>query len=237
MNFRFARISSLVLAFALSIILITEAKAASPMSISYEYSQGIYPAGSSFYLQTGTATYQEWSDSMRVRVNFNVTKKEMDSLYSNLKWYAFTGIEVAKIKAYNRGGDQVTLEINGKSTTKSNAGQSAVKGSFSKWRYEKVTSNLKSFVQKKVALHNVTYKLDLENASNYGVRVAVNDAEVQMHAGKGSVSLLPGKHTILVGLYDGKDAIVSAEAVEVNVPASKEARIRVGDKNIFIIPE
>lgn len=237
MKLRFISPIGLAMTFVLGLLLATNAEAAAPLSISYEYGQGLFPAGSSFYLQTGTATYQEWSDSMRVRVNFNVTKKEMDNLYANVKWYGFTGIETAKIKAYDRGGDQVTLTVNGKTTTKSNAGQSTIKGSFSKWRYEKVVSNLKSFTQKKLASHYISYKLDLETTSNYGVRVAVDDKEVKMHAGKATVSLLPGQHTILVGLYDSKDNIVEAEAAQIRVPDANVAHIRVADKNIFILQE
>ncbi len=237
MKLRFASPIGLAVTFVLGLFLAVPVLAAAPLSISYESSQGLYPAGISFYLKAGTAVYQEWTDSMRVRVNFSVSKKEMENLYATMKWYSFSGIETTKIKAYDRGGDEVTLVANNKTITKSNVGQSIVKGSFSKWRYDKVVGNLKAFSKKKLAAHYVTYKIDLETTDNYGVRVAVDDKEVQIHAGKGSVSLLPGKHTILVGLYGNKDEIINAEVEEITIPDSKLAHIRVGDKNIFIFPE
>lgn len=227
----------LFLAFVLGIFLAIPVLAAAPLSISYEYSQGLTPDGSSLLLRAGTATYQEWSDDKRVRVDFPVSQKEMDSLYSNLRWYGFSGIETAKIKAYDRGGDGITLVANNKTITKSNAGQSIVKGAFSKWRYEKIVSNLKAFSKKKLAPYYINYKIDLEASGNYGVRVAIDDAEVQLHAGKASIALLPGKHTVVVGLYGNKDEIVNAEAAEIAIPDSNVTHIRVGDKNIFILPE
>lgn len=237
MKLRLANLLGLTMIFIFGVFLAIPVLAAAPLSISYEYSQGLAPAGTSLFLQAGTATYQEWSDDKRVRVNFSVSQKEMDSLYSNLRWYSFSGIETSKIKAYDRGGDSVTLVANNKTTTKSNAGQSTIKGAFSKWRYEKIVNNLKAFSKKKLAAQYVNYKIDLETSGIYGVRVAVDDAEVQLHAGKASVALLPGKHTILVGLYGNKDEIVNAEAAEITVPDSDLAHIRVGDKNIFILPE
>lgn len=237
MKLQFANWVGALVVVIIGIFLAPSVLAAAPLSIMYEYSQGLAPAGSSLFLQAGTATYQEWSEDKRVRVNFPVSQKEMDSLYGYLRWYSFSGIETSKIKAYDRGGDGVTLVANNKTIIKSNAGQSVIKGTFSKWRYEKIVTNIKAFSKKKLAPYYSTYKIDLEVGGNYGVRVAVDDIEVQTHAGKATVHLLPGKHTILVGLYGNTDEIINAEVQEIYIPDSTVAHIRVADKNIFILPE
>lgn len=237
MKLRFAKLLGLIATFVFSLFLAFPVLAANPLSISYDYSRGLFPAGTSFYLHTGTSVYQDWSDSKRIRVNFTVTQKEMDSLYSYFKRYSFSGIEVSKIKAYDRGGDVITLVANNKTTVKSNAGQSIIKSSFSKWRYDKISNNLKTFIKKKLTNYYQTFPLDLEANTDYGVRVAVDDVEVQMHASKNTVALLPGQHTILVGLYDGNDNIITAETLAIDIPDKKLAHIRVDHKDVFILAE
>lgn len=237
MKFALAKQIGLALIILAGITSAHQVSASTAPVITYEYSQGKIPMGSSFYLQAGTATYQEWSDSMRVRVNFPVSKKEMDTLQANLRWYSFTGIETGKVVTYGRGGDQVSLTINNKTTTKSNAGQSMVKGSFSKWRYDKIVSNLKSFTKKKVANYYRVYNFELETLTDYGVRVAVDDVEQRLHGNRGSTSLLPGTHTIVVALYDGKDEQVAANSFEFTVPDTHIARIQVRNKDISMTAE
>lgn len=237
MKLRFAKYLGLVLLIIAGLTEADTALAASVPLITYEYSQGKIPAGSSFYLQSGTATYQEWTDSMRVRVNFPVSKKEMDSLQANLRWYSFAGIETSKITAYGRGGDQVSWTANNKTITKSNAGQSTIKGSFSKWRYEKVVTGLKSFTKKKVANYYRVYNFELEAITDYGVRVAVDDTEVKLHSNKGSTSLLPGTHTIVVALYDNNEDQIAANTFEFTTPDTRIARIQVRNKDISVTTE
>ena len=216
----------------------TQALAAAPLSISYDYTYGLFGGGKEFTLQAGKGTYRDQEGDTDINVTFPVTDKEMNSLYANFKRYNFDTIKTKTQKVYDRGGDTVTLRANGRTVTKSNAGQSIISGEFSRWRYDRVTSNLQAFVKKKLATQYRLFfvELDLANAT-YHPRIAIDNEEVRLYGSEGDVPLLPGQHQIAVALYNDKGKNVKGEIFLVTTPDSQIARVQVRGTDISLTTE
>lgn len=230
----FLRLVSIVL---LCLVWSTTVLAAAPTYISYEYSQGKFPGGTSYYLQSGISTYQQWQDNTRIRVNFTVTEKEMASLLATTRWYSFSSIRTAKEKIYERGGDQIVVSEKGKTVTKNNSGQSVISGAFSQWRYDRIIASLQAFTKKKIAASYKPYTLNITSPnSDYRVRLAVDDTEVGIVNDQSTIFLLPGQHQITVAVYDfDTNENLSSESFIVKTPDSNAATIYLWGKDISLV--
>lgn len=238
MSVRFTNRIIVSLMSIISLFLVTTVNAAEPTTISYDYTYGLYGGGKNFYLQSGTALYRERQGDTMIEVNFPVTAKEMSSLYAMTRLYNFNGIKTKGTKVYDRGGDKITVTANGKTITKSNAGQSIIDGEFSRIRYDRITSNLQSFVKKKLATQYRLFFIELESAyATYQPRVALDGAEVRLSGGEGDLPLLPGQHQVTVALYNDKGRNVKAEVFLITTPGDHIARIQVRGEDISLTTE
>lgn len=229
---------SLALAFVASVFWATPILAAAPLSISYEYNYGLFGGGKEFILNSGTAVYREQQGDTNIEVNFPVTAKEMNNLYSMTKLYSFNSIKTKTVKVYDRGGDKVSVVVNNKTVTKSNAGQSMVDGEFSRIRYDRIISNLQSFVKKKLATQYQLFFVELESAyADYQPRIAIDNQEVRLFGGEGDLPLLPGQHQVTVALYNDKGRNVKAEVFLISTPTDRIARIQVRGSDISVTTE
>ncbi len=226
------------LTFVISVFWVKPTLAATPLSISYDYDYGLFSGGKSFYLQAGSAVYRERQGDTNIEVNFSVSAKEMNSLYSMTKLYNFSGIKTKSIKAYDRGGDTVKVTAGGRTVTKSNAGQSIVDGEFSRIRYDRIISNLQAFVKKKLAKEYQLFFIEMDSAyANHTPRVALDNEEVYLFGSEGDAPLLPGQHQLMVALYDNKGRNVKSEVFLVSTPSERIARVQVRGDDISVTTE
>ncbi len=238
MNIRLTNRIIVSLMGIISLFWVTSVSAAAPTTISYDYTYGLYGGGKNFFLQSGVASYYERQGDTVIEVNFPVTTKEMNSLYSMTRLYNFNGIKTKGIKVYDRGGDKITVTANGKTITKSNAGQLIVDGEFSRIRYDRITSNLQSFVKKKLATQYRLFFVELESAyAAYQPRVAIDGVEVRLSGGEGDLPLLPGQHQVTVALYNDKGRNVKTELFLITTPGERIARIQVRGEDISVTTE
>lgn len=238
MQLRYTNQFGLVLALVVGFFWVGPALAAAPVSISYEYNYGLIGGGREFLLKSGTAVYRERQGDTNIEVNFPVTTKEINSLYSMTRLYNFNTIKTKSLKVYDRGGDQVSVIANNRTITKSNSGQSIISGEFSRIRYDRIVSNLQSFVRKKLATHYRLFFLELDSSlADYQARVAVDNQEVSLTGGEGDIPLLPGQHQIAVALYNESGRNVKAEVFLINTPRERIARIQVRGEDISVTAE
>lgn len=212
--------------------------AVAPVSISYQYTYGLFGGGKEFMFQTGTGMYHDQEGNTDITVTFPVSEKEMNSLYANFRRYNFDTIKTKTEKVYDRGGDIVTLRANGKTITKSNAGQSIISGEFSRWRYDRITSNLQAFVKKKLATQYRLFFVELDSSNaTYQPRIAIDNEELRLYGSEGDLPLLPGQHQIAVALYNDKGKNIKGEIFLVTTPDSRIARIQVRGTDISLTAE
>ena len=112
------------------------------LHVQYDRDGGLYPERTHIDLSTNGGVYQHYYNGVEQKVNFSVSQKEMNTVYTTLRWYFFSTIKTKTKEVYDRGGDSISLIIGTNVITKSNLGQSFITGALSRLRYYPISNTI-----------------------------------------------------------------------------------------------
>lgn len=116
-------------------------------SITYHDGGGMTPISEHLYISKDSCFYKKNRYGNEVKLNFNLSVKELDDIYDILKKYRFDEIETFQKKVYDRGGEFVSINFDNESITRSNAGMNFIQEN---WReeFEAISKMLTSIAEK-----------------------------------------------------------------------------------------
>jgi hypothetical protein len=94
------------------------------LSIHYQYSVGMLPESEIININTDTASYQSRKSDEIDEYNWHPTREELEDLYQIMLDNDFSSIRSSEDKGpvYDRGGVNVTINVDGKETRIDNSG-------------------------------------------------------------------------------------------------------------------
>ena len=134
------------------------------ISISFSENGGMIPYGTKIFLSIEDTSFVEFFvDGLKNKVSIFPAKEELYELLTFMQAQNFKKIKVREEEAYDRGGNAVTLNLDGERTTVSNMGFSFIKSSYMD-NYSKITTRILSVAEKHVPLQLQKIEITLDTS-------------------------------------------------------------------------
>ncbi|MEZ4883515.1 MAG: hypothetical protein R3E32_02170 [Chitinophagales bacterium] len=120
----------------------------SDFSIRLSDHGGMMPTGYSIELSSDSSNIDYHVFNAHNKVYFQLTDKELDSIYQLCVKQKFNSIKEKKEMVYDRGGTSINIRANGKQVQKSDAGTSFIRKKYIK-RFEKIDAMVRKIAKDK----------------------------------------------------------------------------------------
>lgn len=161
---------------------------------------GMSREGAEYFISKDSSYAEIYDNDARSRIDFNVSRSQLNDLYNIIMMNSFYGIETFTEMVYDRGGTVIEVRADGETHTVDNSGMSFIKEN---WRneWEAIEGTIRSVVAAEIekTAREITVNID-ENIMEVDKIVNFNIGDfVYMSARDGwhktvTVRLYPGQH-------------------------------------------